>query len=112
MRSLRLCILWYAVSLPFHWTLKLPSQAASEVRNWRSEIGKQALAFLAEFFAREDTADGTKQQRAAFVAKELENMNFVYRDPDNKRGACRSHSILYVGEVRAVVGQKAGKAKL
>ncbi|KAJ6622754.1 hypothetical protein B0H10DRAFT_2214079 [Mycena sp. CBHHK59/15] len=96
----------FRAAVELAWSLHFPdiaitpavySLAASGIRNWRSEIGKRALAYLAKFFAkREENKGETKQQRAEFVAGELEDMNFVYRDPDNKRGACRSESILYV----------------
>ncbi|KAJ7892549.1 hypothetical protein B0H14DRAFT_3854832 [Mycena olivaceomarginata] len=70
--------------------------AGSAIRNWRSEIGKRALAYLALVMAdRDKTKNETKAQRASYVGLELEDMNFVYRDPDNKHGACRSESIMY-----------------
>jgi hypothetical protein len=33
---------------------------------------------------RDKTKNETKAQRASYVGLELEDMNFVYRDPDNK----------------------------
>ncbi|KAF7333126.1 hypothetical protein MVEN_02378100 [Mycena venus] len=96
----------FRAAVELAWSLHFPdiaitpavySLAASGIRNWRSEIGKRALVYLAKFFAkREENKGETKQQRAEFVAEELEDMNFVYRDPNNKRGACRSEAILYV----------------
>ncbi|KAJ7876878.1 hypothetical protein B0H14DRAFT_3786463 [Mycena olivaceomarginata] len=71
--------------------------AGSAIRNWRSEIGKRALAYLALVMAnRDETKSETKAQRASYVGLELEDMNFVYRDSDNKHGACRSESIMYM----------------
>ncbi|KAJ6613397.1 hypothetical protein B0H10DRAFT_238770 [Mycena sp. CBHHK59/15] len=58
------------------------SLAASALRNWRSEIGKRALSYLAKLFAkREEKTGETRQQRADFVAAELKDTNFVYREP-------------------------------
>ncbi|KAJ7153365.1 hypothetical protein C8R46DRAFT_1357232 [Mycena filopes] len=75
------------------------SVASSAIRTWRSEIGKRGVNYLDLFFAgnMNKVAPGVNPvgNIAQYVARELHEMAFVYREAPKKRGAYRSRSVGY-----------------
>lgn len=58
----------------------LCSQANSAIRNWHSGIGKHALQRLTKIFNAEPFKN-SKSQRKEYVANQLKDLNYTYRDP-------------------------------
>ncbi|KAJ7685983.1 hypothetical protein B0H17DRAFT_1204533 [Mycena rosella] len=78
--------------------------AAGALRNWRSEIGERAMKYLIVLFTKPSLRLTTQADIAEYVAAELHDMSFVYRDRAKKCGTYRSNSILdvFAYQLRAI----------
>ncbi|KAJ7648792.1 hypothetical protein DFH06DRAFT_1476250 [Mycena polygramma] len=64
--------------------------AGATIGNWRSAIGKRAIAVVLAYLNTLETA----QERRKWVAEQLHDLAFLYRDPVNKTGSYRSSLFL------------------
>ncbi|KAJ6513934.1 hypothetical protein C8R47DRAFT_1064574 [Mycena vitilis] len=70
--------------------------AGAAIGNWRSAIGKRAIAVVLAYLNTPETA----QERRKWVAEQLHDLAFLYRDPVNKYSSI-SHAALKTGRLPA-----------
>ncbi|KAF8804853.1 hypothetical protein BYT27DRAFT_7169757 [Phlegmacium glaucopus] len=84
------------------------SVASSAIRNWRSSINKYALQQLTKLLEN-DPYKNSREQRKEYVAEQLRDLRYIYRDPDTKSGAYHSSVIVEIFAVHQQLVAKTDK---
>ncbi|KAJ6505370.1 hypothetical protein C8R45DRAFT_1209141 [Mycena sanguinolenta] len=78
--------IWSTYFPAYPYTDAVQHLAVGALRNWRSDIGKRAVQFVTEAVASLPSLEAHRK----WVADQLKNLAFLYRDPATKSGSYRS----------------------
>lgn len=79
-------------------------QAASSLRNWRSEIGKRALKAVSNIFIKQEPFRSSGDAIITHVKKVLVEGRFVYRDTEVRASHCILTALTLISPCQAKTG--------